>query len=139
MWSIWKDRNSLTFSSVTSMNSSFWMEVSSQVHILQKEIQKPSNLLIPQTNPQQMSWKKPDSGWLKCNSDGSFLHQGRSSSCGGVIRDEFGNFVKGFFCKLNPYNVLLAEFMGLLYGIKTAKPSMPEKLFSKWTPWLSLS
>lgn len=121
VYSIWKDRNSLVFLSISYMNSSFWLEVSSQVHIIQKEIQNLSHMTNSQSSFQHLYWKKPDPGWLKCNSDGSFFHNGRSSSCGGVIRDERGNFIKGFMCKLNPCNALIAELHDLLYGIKTAK------------------
>lgn len=45
---------------------------------------------------------------------GSFKRISGSSSCGGLIRDEFGNFVKGYYCKPSPCNALMAELNGLL-------------------------
>lgn len=75
-----------------------------------------------------MKWRKPAAGWLKCNSDGSFNQQGRGSSCGGLIRDDLSNFVKGFYYKLNPNNALMAEFDGLLYGIRLARSMNVSKI-----------
>lgn len=82
----WKDGNSLVFSSSSSMNSSFWAEVSSQVHLFEKEIQSPSIMTNSHFQNNQSFWKKLGAGWYKCNSHGSYKQIGGSSSCGGIIR-----------------------------------------------------
>lgn len=52
-----------------------------------------------------LTWKPPDEGWVKLNSDGAKSSQG-SSACGGVLRDHNGNFICAFACKLGDCPVL---------------------------------
>lgn len=42
-------------------------------------------------------------------------------ACGGIIRDDKGTFIKGFYCKLGSCSPLIAEFRALLHGIEVTK------------------
>ena len=44
----------------------------------------------------QASWEKPDPGWIKLNTDGSSSGSVGIAVGGGLIRDEFGNWLIGF-------------------------------------------
>jgi hypothetical protein len=44
-------------------------------------------------NNKNNTWMKPEEGWIKCNVDASFLSEGKTSSYGAVIRDNYGNII----------------------------------------------
>jgi ribonuclease HI len=50
--------------------------------------------------------------------DGAVSHNGNLASCGGVIRDDSGNFVCVFASKLHSCAIFEAEFWGIFYGLK---------------------
>nr|BBA68381.1 RNase H-like protein [Glycine max]BBA68382.1 RNase H-like protein [Glycine max]BBA68383.1 RNase H-like protein [Glycine max]BBA68384.1 RNase H-like protein [Glycine max]BBA68385.1 RNase H-like protein [Glycine max] len=73
-------------------------------------------------------WKKPESGWVKLNVDGSRIHEEPASAgCGGVIRDEWGTWCVGFDQKLDPNICRQAhytELQAILTGLKVAREDM---------------
>ncbi|KAF7823286.1 putative non-LTR retroelement reverse transcriptase [Senna tora] len=64
-----------------------------------------------------VNWKPPEDQWVKINVDGATSNNGSLISCGGVIRDIEGRWIKGFAIKLGSGSVLLAEMWGILLGI----------------------
>ncbi|KAK8595756.1 hypothetical protein V6N12_064266 [Hibiscus sabdariffa] len=58
-------------------------------------------------------WLKPLWGWCKLNADGVVAHRSRMAVCGGVVRDEEGNWLIKFFRKLSVCSILKAELWGL--------------------------
>lgn len=67
-------------------------------------------------------WKKPKVGWLKLNVDGSLLREIQSAGCGGVLRNDSGNWIYGFAQKLSPSSREdETEKEGILRGLKWAK------------------
>lgn len=121
VWALWKDRNSLVFSSTTRLHSTFWYEVNSHVHIINKELHSPGNLFKDYRDGWKLVWHKPPEGWANVNTDGSFKSFAGSFSCGGLIRSDSSVFIKGFWSKINPCNALWTELCGFLQGIKLAK------------------
>lgn len=65
----------------------------------------------------QVKWEKPELGWLKLNTDGSWNATSSKASGGGLIRDELGNWVVGFTRKLGRMNSLTAEVWALRDGL----------------------
>ncbi|KAI4313582.1 hypothetical protein L6164_026547 [Bauhinia variegata] len=65
-------------------------------------------------------WRFPEKGWIKCNVDGSFLSEKRSTGCGGVYRDEQGNWLYGFSKKLVYSDLTTAEIEAIYTGLKVA-------------------
>lgn len=43
-------------------------------------------------NPSRRRWKKPKTGWIKCNYDGSFVNQNRGATAAWILRDNNGVF-----------------------------------------------
>lgn len=70
-----------------------------------------------------ISWKPPNHGWFKCNTDGSYIDASNGVgkiSVIGVIRDCSGNWVKGFACPLGRGSSLLAKLWAIYIGIQVA-------------------
>lgn len=57
----------------------------------------------------QIRWEKPQTGWKKLNTDGSFIGNAGSTGCGGIIWDEHGHWVKGYAIKIRITNSFIAE------------------------------
>ena len=56
-------------------------------------------------NPTQLvdcmiTWKPPNPGCVKLNVDGAVSVNGQNSSCGGILRSEYGEFLDGFTVNL---------------------------------------
>ena len=57
-------------------------------------VTSPQNLVCKTSK--RIRWEKPPSGWKKLNTDESSIGCMERAGCGGVIRDEHGNWVAGF-------------------------------------------
>ena len=57
----------------------------------------------------QVRWEKPSSGWMKLNTDGTANTSLGSTGGGGLIRDEWGNWVLGFSRKIGDANSFMVE------------------------------
>lgn len=64
-------------------------------------------------------WTKPDSGWLKLNTNASIING--HAGVGGLIRDSNGNWVEGFSKSIGTSSVLMAELWAMRDGIRMAK------------------
>lgn len=64
-----------------------------------------------------MRWSKPRKGWHKLNSDGGVSDDGKAD-CGGVIRNEEGEWIVGYTHKPQTSDCLQAEAWGLLRGLE---------------------
>ena len=58
-------------------------------------------------------------GWIKLNDDGSVLSN-RRASCGGVMRDDSGQFLRGFAVNLGICPITVAEIWGAFYALDMA-------------------
>lgn len=58
-------------------------------------------------------------GTFKLNVDGS-LRMGLAS-CGGLVRNDYGHFVRGFYCNLSAATTVSAELWGLAHGLRLAR------------------
>ena len=111
-WSIWNNRNDIVWNG-KSKNDRALLN-SAQDSLLQWQMgcdSQNDNSHKGEENAIK-TWKKPETGWLKCNVDAATFHQQGLSGFGCVIRDEKGSFIAakngllvGFF---DPF---LAEIM----------------------------
>lgn len=62
-------------------------------------------------------WCPPPSGFFKLNSDGAWRRDGSRASCGGVVRDELGNWLLGFSWKIHACSPLAAELLAVKHGL----------------------
>ncbi|KAL6555008.1 hypothetical protein OROGR_006266 [Orobanche gracilis] len=66
------------------------------------------------------TWRPPDQGWLKLNTDGSYAASSSHISCGGSLRDHDGNWVSGFSSFERVGDVFMAELLGIVRGLYLA-------------------
>ncbi|KAF7826680.1 ribonuclease H [Senna tora] len=81
----------------------------------------PSFLRIKNDQHCDIKWYPPSPGWIKLNVDGSRHNTTRSSACGGVARDENGNWLFGFAKRLGKRNAIYAEIWGIFFEVRIAK------------------
>ncbi|XP_059294498.1 uncharacterized protein LOC132047475 [Lycium ferocissimum] len=62
-------------------------------------------------------WNKPESGYLKLNTDGSFNKSNGKAGLGGALRDENGQLVKASSIPIQCTNHNIAEARAALYGV----------------------
>lgn len=65
----------------------------------------------------QVRWERPGEGWLKLNTDGAANDLLNSIGAGGVVRDDRGNWVVGFFRKIGKTNNFAVEIWALHDGL----------------------
>ena len=88
LWWIWKQWNQVVFNS-KSVNPNLSKSISSQALEFFLCASKPSRnrpMMI-----KQVKWERPERGWLKLNTDGSWSAALDKAVGGGLIRDEMGN------------------------------------------------
>ena len=66
----------------------------------------------------QIRWEKPDSGWVKLNTDGSTFDLLNVVGCGGLIRDDQGNWLGRFSRHIGHTNSFIAEVWALRDGFQ---------------------
>lgn len=62
----------------------------------------------------------PPPGWVVINTDGAFKRDLGLSGCGGVLRNEHGQWLGGFAKRLSVMSAYLAELWGALEGLTFA-------------------
>lgn len=65
------------------------------------------------------SWRTPELGWVKINTDRCHKHTTGRTSCGGVMRDNKANFLGAFTCYIGICGVFEAEIWGIYQGLMT--------------------
>lgn len=78
------------------------------------------SLQIPQTRSTEVfRWKRPQDGWYKCNTDGSFINTQIPSSAGWVIRDSNGVYKKAIQAiGRRTHNALESELQAILMALQ---------------------
>ncbi|KAF7826059.1 ribonuclease H [Senna tora] len=63
----------------------------------------------------------PPSNWYKINTDGSVVGEQGMAGCGGIIRNDQGNWISGFLSFIGSCSVLDAELWGIYRGLVLVK------------------
>ena len=95
LWRLWKSRNILIF----QQRGQSWI---STLHYARLDAQEwrdagnsheaPNSHTTSSQVRRRHRWQKPQSDWLKCNVDGSFIDENSTSKAGWVIRDDKGSY-----------------------------------------------
>ena len=114
IWLIWKTRNQFVFKG------------RSQYPNLAKEIKARtleymhctcSFTVTKKWVLRRTQWEKPDTGWMKLNTDGASSGSFGLAEGGGVIRDEEGNWVIGYARRIGSANSFLVKLWALQDGL----------------------
>lgn len=65
----------------------------------------------------QIRWSKPELGWVKLNTDGSFIGNPGLAGCGGLMRDHNERWIKGFTRSLGQASSVEAKLWALRDGL----------------------
>ncbi|KAJ1410645.1 Ribonuclease H domain [Sesbania bispinosa] len=121
IWSLWKDRNSLVFKQKTDLPGNLFFHVISYARRTIEVIAGPSPLSQRIFKKEEfVGWSKPPNNFYKLNVDASVILPSLNASCGGLIRDHDGSFIKGFSCNIGLSSTVKAELWGLLHGLNLA-------------------
>lgn len=72
-------------------------------------------------NITEVIWSPPKTGWVKGNCEGTFYPNTNISGCGGIFRNNNGDFLLAFIEKLQICSSITAEFLDVLKLIDIAK------------------
>ena len=114
VWLIWKSKNNYVFNGKLA-NPRLATEITNQAmeFMYCYSSSKASN----GRTSKLVRWEKPPSGWTKSNTDGASLGDSGVAGCGGIVRDEKGNWVAGFTRRIGITNSFKAELWGLQDGL----------------------
>lgn len=79
-----------------------------------------------------VKWKPLMTGWKKLNCDGAFKGELAISGCGGLLKDDMGAWIRGYFHRLGNCDSLQAEMWGMLLSMKLA---WQEGITHVWCVW----
>ncbi|XVE63501.1 hypothetical protein DITRI_Ditri07aG0025300 [Diplodiscus trichospermus] len=65
-------------------------------------------------------WERPPEGWVSLNTDGCLKNDYKVAACGGLIRDHYGDWLKGFTANIGTCSVPEAELWGIIHGLRLA-------------------
>ncbi|XP_058783649.1 uncharacterized protein LOC131658360 [Vicia villosa] len=109
LYSLWEARNNERFNN-TKPN----------VNLV---IRRAFNIMIrPARAPNivEVLWHPPSLGWIKCNCDGAYNHNGLPATCWGLFRDHRGNFLLAFANSVPWRSSFLAEFGVVVRAMEVA-------------------
>ncbi|XP_050242423.1 uncharacterized protein LOC126691393 [Quercus robur] len=114
MWCLWKNRNMVVFHG-KRVNQNLPKEIMDQVLEFIYCVQSPRS---PNHKiSRNLRWERPPTGWKKLNTDGSRLGGSDRAGCGGLVRDEHGEWVAGFTRHIGSTSSFIAELWGLREGL----------------------
>ena len=93
LWTLWLNRNSVAFQGKQPNPSiaKICIEKSAEFHFLIQGVEAQNKKI-----QHPIFWTKPDLGWFKLNTDASVLLSSNYASGGGLIRDSYGSWIRGF-------------------------------------------
>nr|GMC99849.1 reverse transcriptase [Ipomoea batatas] len=120
LWWLWKWRNEDVFKGVQNriQKKANWIEM--QVAETRAAFERARAPGSRDTRRSLLRWSKPESGWLKLNTDGRRNRRTGIAGCGGVFRDDKGNWIEGFIANLGIFSSEEAEAWAVLKGLKIA-------------------
>nr|GMD34497.1 uncharacterized protein LOC109150807 [Ipomoea batatas]GMD36195.1 uncharacterized protein LOC109150807 [Ipomoea batatas] len=122
-WWLWRWRNDRIFNQKTASVrfKNYWIQT--KVAEVNTAFERSKG---PLANPTGRSWRifrwaKPPPGWVKINVDGSCNPQTGKASCGGIARNEDGDWIMGLSHTIGNCLIDVAEAWALMKGIQLAK------------------
>lgn len=117
IWSIWKNKNKIAFDNAIPNSSLHKIHLSQAYEYsfcVSKSKLKALKVVVA------IRWNKPLEGWYKLNTDGvSFENPGKDGG-GGIIRDNQGNWVKGYSRAIGFTTSITTELWALRDGMNLA-------------------
>ena len=106
IWNVWKSRNNTVFNK-KNRNPSLAIEIVKQALEYYHCVASPR--LQTRKVLKGIRWERPPQGWMKLNTDGSVNGNPSLAGCGGMIRDDSGQWIVGFSKCINITSSFAAE------------------------------
>ncbi|KAK8656310.1 hypothetical protein V6N13_098264 [Hibiscus sabdariffa] len=125
LWNIWRQRNDRVFNGTTEtwgsvIARSKWLAARSAVSGAESGQQSVRSAGTSAVTATPGRWCPPGDGWMKLNSDGARSSLDGDASCGGVLRDHNGGWIRGFSKFIGKCSVVEAELWGIATGLDLA-------------------
>lgn len=114
MWNIWKSKNMYVFDR-KNQNPKLSIETGNQALEFMCCVSSPRNPIC--NIVRSIRWERPTVGWKKLNTDGSFMGNLGQAGCGGIVKDEHGEWVASFAKHIGATNSFAIELWGLRDGL----------------------
>lgn len=110
---LWLQRNNFVSNGVTEIPEAFKAKTLSFVSWASMHMSS-----IQQKSDSSLAWVAPSIGRVKLNVDAVFSYVSGLSACGGIIRNDSGQFIYGFMVNLGSGTCESAEFWAVIWGLK---------------------
>jgi len=133
LWFIWKWHNGVYFDGTI-------LSVQTKVGILQNKYKEHRQAMHAEVAGQSsqphhemgfIRWELAPEGWNTLNTDGASKGNPGLAGCGGVLRDDRGEWQWGFAMNMGFCSSIKAELMAVLKGLQVAKDRGVQKLWIK--------
>ncbi|KAJ1390058.1 Ribonuclease H domain [Sesbania bispinosa] len=114
LWKIWCARNKFIFQSESVTVQQVVSQILAYSFYVYKAFDHQEDLITKEGR--LVSWQRPLRGYITLNVNGS-AHLGRASY-GGLLRDDRGCWIAGFWGNLGHSEILHAELQAIYYGLK---------------------
>lgn len=130
VWWLWRWRNDAVF------NDMHYSEMQ-KAHWIKKQIEEVNRAFLNALKPggkslggatRWLRWVKPTQGWVVINTDGSVNLRDKNAGCGGVIRDDKGDWIIGFSMSIGCCSVEEAEAWAVYKGLILARDKRKERI-----------
>jgi hypothetical protein len=118
IWYNWCARNDFVFNQYRESVDTSIAKIHSLVLACAAAFNKPNSLDQSNTSQRRVSWSRPAAGIMCLNVDGSLLNETNKAGYGGLLRDNHGNFIWGYYGAVMMPNILFAEIMAIWHGLK---------------------
>ncbi|KAL4335727.1 hypothetical protein GQ457_07G012090 [Hibiscus cannabinus] len=123
VWILWKFRNICAFDPISKSDFQVWSECCRAYEhcLLCISVSEPIMCNAPAVSQAHcVCWQPPTSDWLKLNTDGSRVSPEGFASCGGIVRNDNGEWIVGFSKYVGIYSIVVAELWGVFEGLALA-------------------
>lgn len=120
---LWRRRNGIIFNNIIWSPSEVVIRVRKTVLAIKEAMDIDGKLSRNEStadNESAIRWCYPRTGEVALNCDGLVSSAGGVAACGGVVRDDMGNFIVGYTTNLGSCSILAAELWSILHGLSIA-------------------
>ena len=114
IWLLWKHRNATIFRNLHTQAN---VHKDALFRSLEFQYCGLNNRNLGNKRVVQVRWESPQMGWACLNTDGAAAGNPGQAGCGGLIRNEHGEWLCGFSRSIGCADSFMAEFWGLRDGL----------------------
>jgi ribonuclease HI len=118
MWVVWCARNQFLFNGIRDSVQESVAKINSLRIFCDSAFNSQLLDSTRTTNMRFVAWSRPAEGSVSVNVDGSLLGSVHTAGFGGLIRNNAGEFLGGFYGSATQPNILHAEIMAILHGLE---------------------